>query len=90
MYYFVFRNCVGCRALDENHVYVLRWIGRCLNVLNSAINPVIYSAVNARYRRALVSAISCTLKKRRLTEPSTSTPTLAFSTAKTAVTTTRM
>ena len=52
MYYFVLRNCVGCRALDENHVYVLRWIGRCLNVLNSAINPVIYSATNARYRRA--------------------------------------
>ena len=87
MYYFVFRNCIGCRALDDNHVYILAWIGRCLNVLNSAINPIIYSATNARYRQAFITAIGCTPKKRRnVSEMSTSVTGVAT----TGVATTRM
>ena len=86
MYYFVFRNCAGCRALDNNHVYILRWTGRCLNVLNSAINPIIYSATNARYRQAFLTAIGFTPKKRNVSEMSTSVTGVAT----TGVATTRM
>ena len=73
MYYFVARNCgKSCSILNDNHVYIIGWIGRCLNVLNSAINPVIYSATNERYRQAFITAVGCTPKKRNVSEMPTS------------------
>ena len=86
MYDFVLSHCVDCRALDESHVYILRWMGRCFNVLNSAMNPIIYCATNARYRHAFITAFSCTSKKRNVSKVSMP----AIVAAKTNVATTRM
>ncbi|XP_072022729.1 LOW QUALITY PROTEIN: growth hormone secretagogue receptor type 1-like [Amphiura filiformis] len=70
MYYVLARNFQI--SLDDKHMYIVQWVGKCLNVLNSAINPLIYSACNARYRQAFFTAIGCSAKKlRQSTERST-------------------
>ena len=71
MYYFVINNCEGCTNLPGDEIYVLFWVGRCLSVLNSAINPVIYGVTNARYRQAFATAIGCTPKKKSASNIST-------------------
>ena len=40
---------------DDARKYIL-WIGRVTMIINSAINPIIYSAVNPRYREAVCEA----------------------------------
>ena len=40
---------------DNAKKYIL-WIGRVTMIINSAINPIIYSAVNPRYRKAACEA----------------------------------
>ena len=61
MYYFVARNFV-IKRLDNGHMYTLGHVARCLNVLNSAVNPIIYSVTNAQYRQAFLTAIGCAPK----------------------------
>ena len=36
---------------------MVQWIGNIMTVLNSAVNPVIYSATNSRYRKAFKIAV---------------------------------
>ncbi len=79
MYYFAQRHG-GPPFLTTKQAYVLGWVGRCSSLLNSAINPLIYSAMNGRYRRAFLSAISCckcrqTYSDNKGTSPSHSSPT---------------
>ena len=70
MYYSVARNCDrGWHVLDDNDVFILGWFERCLNVLNSAINPVIYSVTHVRYRQAFFTALGCIVKKRNVNKP---------------------
>ncbi|XP_072043042.1 type-1 angiotensin II receptor B-like [Amphiura filiformis] len=62
VYYLAVRN-TNVMVLDDRHVYIIAWVGRCFTVFNSAINPFIYSATNARYRQAFITAIGCIPKK---------------------------
>ena len=67
MYYFVRRNCSGnCKVFDDRNMYILGWFGRCSSALNSAINPIIYGAINARYRQAFRKALLCDSKKQNI------------------------
>ena len=36
------------------------WIGRILTLINSAINPIVYSITNPRYREAFLEAFGLT------------------------------
>ena len=72
MYFFAARNFT-IKGLDYGHMYTLGRVGRCLNVLNSAVNPIIYSVTNARYRQAFLTAIGCAPKKRIVGEATSST-----------------
>ena len=38
--------------LDYDAAWALGWVARVMFLLNSAVNPIIYTAVNARYREA--------------------------------------
>ena len=64
MYYFAINNCRGCKNLPAGRIYVLFWVGRCLSVLNSAINPFLYGVTNRRYRQAFVTAFGFTPRKK--------------------------
>ena len=71
MYFFAIRNCTGdCAVLDTKYVNIIGWIGRVTNVLNSAINPIIYNVTNSRYRQAFYTAIGCVNQKRNASEMS--------------------
>ncbi len=47
--------------LSHNVREYLNWIGRVTMMVNSAVNPVIYSAVHPRYRAAVCKAFGCRL-----------------------------
>ena len=72
LYNIVLRN-FSIKPLDAGHVFALAWVARCLNVLNSAVNPIIYSVTNARYRQAFLKSIGCSPKKRSVGETTSST-----------------
>lgn len=46
------KSAGNLRLLTEDQQTILLWVGRCSSALNSAINPLVYSATNARYRQA--------------------------------------
>ena len=73
MYFFVINNCKECTNLSREGISVLFWVGRCLSVLNSAINPVIYGVTNAKYRQAFSSAIGCSSNKKSASDMATTT-----------------
>ena len=80
MYYFVVR-LTGKNNLDHQNLQILAWVGRCLDLVNSAVNPIIYSATNARYRKAFLTAFGCTssLNERGSTETQSSMATKSIS-----------
>ena len=49
--------------IAADKVSTVHWAGIVLSVLNSSINPVIYSVSNGRYRRAFVKAFVCHCKR---------------------------
>ncbi len=42
--------------LTEKQAYSLAWTARLLHIVNSSVNPIIYTAANSRYRQAFVLA----------------------------------
>ena len=58
LYYYALRND-GVQFLSIQQSAAVGWVARGLLVLNSAINPFIYSTCNARYRRAFLSTFKC-------------------------------
>ena len=52
--------------IEPEHESTMTWIGRVLSVLNSAINPLIYSMCNGRYRNAFLKTLRCCSKNNPL------------------------
>ncbi|XP_072050080.1 apelin receptor A-like [Amphiura filiformis] len=42
---------------------VILWLARVATLLNSAVNPLMYNAINKRYRRAFAEAFGCVRKR---------------------------
>ena len=49
--------------LSDNVKSHVQWIGRIAMLLNSAVNPIVYSIANPSYRRAFVQASCCYCKE---------------------------
>ena len=50
---------LGYYVLSDFQVYSIIWVGRVTTILNSAINPIIYSLTNRRYREAFARCFGC-------------------------------
>ena len=48
----------GHGFLSTNKYHLLSWIGRVTFLVNSAVNPLVYSLTNSRYRSAFMEAFS--------------------------------
>ena len=58
-YLLVVRFADGKQFFDPDKVAVLAYASRILDMINSSVNPIIYSATNPRYRQAFLSAFGC-------------------------------
>ena len=52
-------SITNSRLLDQNHYEAFMWFSRSLLLLNSAINPYVYSIANPKYRKAFITAFTC-------------------------------
>ncbi|XP_072025039.1 neuropeptide CCHamide-2 receptor-like [Amphiura filiformis] len=50
--------------LNAHQSHYISWIGRITMLINSAVNPVIYSIVNSSYRNAFLKVCCCLCRKR--------------------------
>ena len=57
----------GKQLFDPDKMAVLAYVSRILDLVNSSVNPIIYSATNPRYRQAFLVAFGCgsIVQKRR-------------------------
>ncbi|XP_072025041.1 somatostatin receptor type 5-like [Amphiura filiformis] len=53
--------------LNAQQSHYIKWIGRITMLINSAVNPVIYSIVNASYRNAFLKECCCCCPDRKRT-----------------------
>ncbi|XP_072035372.1 neuromedin-U receptor 2-like [Amphiura filiformis] len=58
IYYFI-ANLTDIYYFDNNNIQIVLLVGRILDLVNSSVNPIIYSATNARYRKAFFTAFNC-------------------------------
>ena len=49
---------VGSYLLTTNQFHLIAWFGRVASLINSAVNPMVYSLTNSSYRRAFFSAMN--------------------------------
>ncbi|XP_072025040.1 somatostatin receptor type 5-like [Amphiura filiformis] len=55
--------------LNAHQSHYIKWIGRITMLINSAVNPVIYSTVNSSYRKAFLKEFCyCCLNRKRATK----------------------
>ena len=50
---------LGYYLISDYQYYTFLWLGRVATVANSAINPIIYSSTNSRYREAFARCFGC-------------------------------
>ena len=58
-YLLVSRHADFKQFLDPDKIAVLAYVSRILDLVNSSVNPLIYSATNKRYRQAFFAAFGC-------------------------------
>ena len=58
-YLLVVRFAEGKQFFDPDKIAVLAYVSRILDLVNSSVNPLIYSATNPRYRQAFLAAFGC-------------------------------
>ena len=59
LYLLVVEFADGKRFFDTDKITVLAYVSRILDLVNSSVNPLIYSATNPRYRQAFLAAFGC-------------------------------
>ena len=59
---------LGYHLISNYQSYTFHNIGKVITVSNSAINPIIYSAVNRRYREAFTRCFGCRKDQSRFSE----------------------
>ena len=55
----IWKTHKGEPFLSDSAKSTVQWIGRIAMLLNSAVNPIVYSIANPSYRRAFVQAACC-------------------------------
>ncbi|XP_022100242.1 orexin receptor type 1-like [Acanthaster planci] len=73
-----FLTAVTGRVLQPVDVSVLVPLTYFLSLLNSAMNPIIYSGTNTRYREAFLQAFGCCRRGRKEGRPALSDPSVSY------------
>ncbi len=62
IYYFTVR-IRGAYYFNDNNIRMFGYVARVLDMVNSSVNPIIYSVTNVRYRQAFFKAMCCRSQK---------------------------